>query len=168
MLHIHLFSKPSYALKIFINLQDDIDFVVSTHGHADHLGNNNLFLKATHIVGYSISFKDKWYLHPFDTDTPYSIDGDILEVVPTPGHTLDSVTLRVKIPDMGWIYVAGDLFEREEDLIDPEVWRSAGSDNPDLQILNREKILRIADYIIPGHGPMFKVTSAHREKLSLK
>jgi glyoxylase-like metal-dependent hydrolase (beta-lactamase superfamily II) len=45
---------------------DDIAYVISTHGHSDHTGNNNLFLKAKHIVGYCVSFKDKYYLHPFD------------------------------------------------------------------------------------------------------
>lgn len=44
----------------------DIDYVVSTHGHSDHVGNNHLFLKAKHIVGYSISFTDKYYAHPFN------------------------------------------------------------------------------------------------------
>lgn len=45
---------------------NDIQYVVSTHGHSDHIGNNNLFLQAKHIVGFSVSFEDKYYLHPFD------------------------------------------------------------------------------------------------------
>lgn len=45
---------------------EDINYVVSTHGHSDHTGNNNLFLRAKHIVGFSISFKDTYYTHPFD------------------------------------------------------------------------------------------------------
>ena len=89
-----------------------------------------------------------------------------MQVIPTPGHTLDSVTLRVKTPDLGWVYVVGDLFEKEEDLLDPEIWRSAGSDNPDLQVEHREKVLRHADYIVPGHGPMFKVTQEQKDKLA--
>ena len=32
-----------------------INYVVSTHGHSDHIGNNNLFLDAIHIVGKSVS-----------------------------------------------------------------------------------------------------------------
>ena len=32
-----------------------INYVVSTHGHSDHVGNNNLFLDAVHIVGKSVS-----------------------------------------------------------------------------------------------------------------
>lgn len=45
---------------------DEINFVVSTHGHSDHIGNNNLFLNAKHIVGYCLSFRDQYHLHPFD------------------------------------------------------------------------------------------------------
>ena len=45
---------------------DDINYVVGTHGHSDHIGNNNLFLKAHHIVGFCLSFRDRYYLHPFD------------------------------------------------------------------------------------------------------
>lgn len=46
---------------------DDIDYVVSTHGHSDHLGNNNLFLRAKrHIVGTNISHRNRYYVHDFD------------------------------------------------------------------------------------------------------
>lgn len=80
---------------------------MSTHGHADHLGNNNLFLKATHIVGFSIAFKDKFYLHPFDNGTEYEIDSNLVRVLPTPGHTLDSVSVEVKVG-------AGKRFEMQK------------------------------------------------------
>ncbi len=68
-------------------------------------------------------------------------------------------------PDLSTVYIAGDLFEKEEDLQDPEIWKSAGSDNPELQIKNRNRVLREANFIVPGHGPMFKVTPAHRQNL---
>jgi glyoxylase-like metal-dependent hydrolase (beta-lactamase superfamily II) len=45
----------------------DIHYVVCTHGHSDHIGNNNLFLNAKHIVGFSISCKDLYVIHPFET-----------------------------------------------------------------------------------------------------
>ncbi|XP_067008442.1 metallo-beta-lactamase domain-containing protein 1 isoform X2 [Anabrus simplex] len=99
---------------------DEIDYVVCTHGHSDHIGNNNLFLNAKHIVGFSLSCKDLYYIHPFET---------------------------------------GDLFEREEDIAEPYLWQHvAGSDEPDLQQQNRNKTLELADWIVPGHGPMFRVT----------
>lgn len=58
----------------------------------------------------------------------------------------------------------GDLFEREEDIADPSLWKYiAGSENPESQEKNRNKVLVMADYIIPGHGPMFKVTEHMKE-----
>lgn len=45
----------------------DVHYVVCTHGHSDHTGNNNLFLNAKHIVGFSISCKDLYVIHPFET-----------------------------------------------------------------------------------------------------
>ncbi|XP_038207969.1 metallo-beta-lactamase domain-containing protein 1 isoform X4 [Zerene cesonia] len=83
------------ALKEHQITPDDINFVVSTHGHSDHTGNNNLFLKATHIVGFSISFKDKYYIHPFEKGEEYVIN-DFVKIIPTPGHTLSDVTVLVK------------------------------------------------------------------------
>lgn len=59
----------------------------------------------------------------------------------------------------------GDIFEREEDIEHPEVWRSAGSMNPERQENSRSQIADLANYIVPGHGPMFKVTESMRMKL---
>ena len=36
-------------------LPEEVDFVVGTHGHSDHIGNLNLFPQATFIVCYDIS-----------------------------------------------------------------------------------------------------------------
>lgn len=43
-----------------------IDYAIATHGHSDHLGNLNLFLEATHIVGFTISKNNEFFEHPFD------------------------------------------------------------------------------------------------------
>lgn len=40
---------------------DDIDFVVSTHSHTDHIGCNYLFLNAEHIVGHSVQRGTMFY-----------------------------------------------------------------------------------------------------------
>ncbi|XP_065576248.1 uncharacterized protein LOC136037415 isoform X2 [Artemia franciscana] len=108
---------------------DEVDYVISTHGHSDHIGNNNLFLKAIHIVGYCVSKKDTYWFHPFDS---------------------------------------GDIFEREEDIEDQTIWRSAGSTDPQRQERSRLQLAELADYIIPGHGPMFKVTERMRNILRIQ
>jgi glyoxylase-like metal-dependent hydrolase (beta-lactamase superfamily II) len=53
----------------------DVDYVVCSHGHSDHTGNNNLFLNAKHIVGFSISSKDLYFIHPFETGKFKLING---------------------------------------------------------------------------------------------
>lgn len=136
---------------------DEISFVVSTHGHSDHCGNNNLFLNATHIVGFTISYKNKFYDHGFADGLNYKID-DFVEVMPTPGHMLAHVSVLVKTSDGKTVVVAGDLFENEDDVHNDNIWKDAGSENEAKQLESREKILKIADWIIPGHGKMFPVS----------
>lgn len=150
---------------------DDITHVVCTHGHSDHIGNLNLFLKATHIVGQSISHGTKYFIHSFDK-IPYKIN-DNVEVIATPGHTHSDVSVVVSTERYGKVVIAGDLFERKEDIEDPKLWKEiAGSENPTLQFLNRQLVLDMADYIIPGHGPMFRVTTSmkrlHSSSISKK
>uniref|UniRef100_A0A1B6L610 Metallo-beta-lactamase domain-containing protein 1 n=1 Tax=Graphocephala atropunctata TaxID=36148 RepID=A0A1B6L610_9HEMI len=145
---------------------EDISYVICTHGHSDHIGNNNLFFNAKqHIVGFSINCRDHYSLHPFESGEVYKIDEDV-SVLPTPGHTSEDVTVLVKTRDYGTVAVTGDLFEREEDLSEPSLWREvAGSQFPDKQETNRNKILAVADYIVPGHGPMFKVSQEIKNRL---
>ena len=60
--------------------------------------------------------------------------------------------------DQGIIVIAGDLFEREEDLLNEKLWKDiAGSEAPELQKQHRATVLELADFIIPGHGKMFAV-----------
>lgn len=155
-------SKILQALNECDLSPDDINYVICTHGHSDHVGNNYLFKKAIHIVGFSISQEDRYFLYPdFSNGEEYNISNDI-KVIPTPGHTLQDVNVIVKKDEK--IYaITGDLFENEQDLENEDIWISAGSDNVDLQRKNRIKILKIANFIIPGHGPMFEVPVKYHE-----
>ena len=42
-------------------------------------------------------------------------------------------------------------------LSDDSIWLEAGSQDEQRQRENRARILELSDYIVPGHGPMFKV-----------
>ena len=79
----------------------------------------------------------------------------MFQVFASPGHTLDSVSVKVATED-GVVVVAGDTFEKEEDIEDESIWKLAGSEDEQKQIKSRSEILEIADFIIPGHGPMFR------------
>lgn len=139
----------------------DINYVVSTHGHSDHCGNNNLFLEAVHIMGFTIFHKNFFENFNFETQGHFKID-DYVSVIPTPGHMLAHVSVSVQTVTKETVIIAGDLFENEEDIFNDNIWKSAGSENEKLQQESRKKILGIADYIIPGHGKMFKVTNEMR------
>lgn len=128
---------------------ENINYVICTHGHSDHTGNNNLFPNATLIFGHDISLGDLYTLHDFSKE-PYKI-GDGIEVIATPGHTSQDVSVIVHTDD-GVVAIVGDLFESEDD---EHYWRKF-SRSPDEQEANRRKILELADFIIPGHGGMFK------------
>jgi glyoxylase-like metal-dependent hydrolase (beta-lactamase superfamily II) len=134
----------------------DIDHVVCTHGHSDHVGNIGLFPHATLIVSHDVSSGDLYTSHPFARGEPYVIDDDV-EVIATPGHTGQDVSVVVRTA-AGVHVIAGDLFECEEDLANEDLWR-ASSEDPIRQAESRARILRLADFIVPGHGGMFAVSA---------
>ncbi|XP_059483267.1 metallo-beta-lactamase domain-containing protein 1-like isoform X2 [Neocloeon triangulifer] len=152
-------EKLKRLLKEEVNVEpENIHYVVCTHSHSDHTGGNYLFRNATHIVGTSMNYGERYITSPLDDGKEFLIEPKV-KVVCTPGHTLDSVTVLVEtgIDEKGLVAITGDLFEREADIEFPNLWRElAGSQNPEEQEKNRKKILEIADFIIPGHGPMFQ------------
>lgn len=81
-----------------------------------------------------------------------------VELWSTPGHTSNCCSLVIRnVENLGTVAIVGDLFESENDLINDNIWIEAGSFNQTIQRKNREHMLNIADYIVPGHGEMFKV-----------
>lgn len=160
--------------------QDDIDYVVCSHSHPDHIGNLNLFIKSKlHFVGTSVYTQDTYYLDYFEPIGSY-VFGDATDVIkykdhkldqnmsiqPTAGHTLECISMVVENCDrLGRVALVGDLFEKESDLDDQSVWLGAGSQNPDLQRANRSRIYHEVDYIVPGHGPMFKTDKTRGSKI---
>lgn len=134
----------------------DVDFVQLTHPHTDHALLAAIFVNAKVLNDREIYDNDKQIAHHGripETD---------LEVVSTPGHSNDSCSLVARVNNAVYV-VVGDLFwwmDTEEqktdtksllDHKDPYV-----KDDATLK-QNRQKILKLADYIIPGHGKMFKV-----------
>ncbi|XP_037614585.1 metallo-beta-lactamase domain-containing protein 1 [Sebastes umbrosus] len=130
----------------------DVDVVVGTHGHSDHIGNLSLFPAAVLIVGFDISEGDTYRPNQLGQGQPHSIDEQVT-VVPTPGHTGQDVSVRVTGTSVGTVLVAGDLFEC---CSDEDSWRDL-SMNTAVQEVNRREALRTADVIIPGHGVPFRV-----------
>lgn len=134
----------------------DIDAIFLTHYHPDHFLSIRLF--PTHDIydGEICWSGDKELFHNGNI-----LDMDI-EVIKTPGHSPEHSSLIVKTEDLGVVAVSTDVFWWEdgkqksdtlEDLMnlkDP-----FASDEEALQE-SRKKVLAIADWIIPGHGKIFK------------
>ncbi|KAK9738696.1 Metallo-beta-lactamase superfamily [Popillia japonica] len=129
----------------------DIDYVVCTHGHSDHIGCNYLFQCAMHIVGFCISKNHYYFDFDFSTGKPYFIDQKV-RVIPTPGHTMQDVSVIVST-NKGSYGITGDLFENKDD---EDIWHTLGVDNAELQAKHRNEMLKYVDFIVPGHGPMFE------------
>lgn len=144
---------------------DDITHVVCTHGHSDHIGCNYLFLNAKeHIVARAISNKNVYRV--IEDDNKHLID-DGIYVLPTPGHTLDSISLIVEDNNLSAkaVAVCGDLFEKCDDCFHELIWVGAGSESIDQQKKSRLFIAEMTGVIIPGHGPKFEVTDEIVAKL---
>lgn len=139
----------------------DIKFVVITHGQSDHIGNNNLFPKAKFILDTDVSTGDEYSVHDFHEDAFHIDDG--IWAISTPGHTEHDISVIAETED-GTVAIVGDIFEKEGDWADKS-WE-AWSKKPEEQRKSREKILRVAEYIVPGHGDKFRVPSLTALELS--
>jgi glyoxylase-like metal-dependent hydrolase (beta-lactamase superfamily II) len=137
----------------------DIGFVINTHGHLDHVANNNLFPHATFILGSDVARHGEYWTHAFDRG-PLVIEAtdgsDPIAVIATPGHTDHDLSVLVRTHD-GVVAIVGDLFEYEADETD-DAWRRWTVDAAQQQA-SRDSIRDLADYIVPGHGGIFRVRS---------
>jgi glyoxylase-like metal-dependent hydrolase (beta-lactamase superfamily II) len=132
----------------------DINFVFLTHGHPDHSLLVGIFENAKIVDGL--------YVYQNDVITKHNgiIPSTNLKIIPTPGHKEEHCSLIVKT-EKGVYTVAGDVFwwvenEKQEININKP---DSDPEHMDIQklIASRKKILELSDYIIPGHGKMFKI-----------
>lgn len=123
---------------------NDINTVGLTHSHVDHYKNVALFTKAKVIDYWGCWDGDKW------TRPGLRLSPNVT-IVKTPGHSPDSITYLVKT-GKGLVAICGDVFWKEgRPKNDPYA-----NDKKKLK-QSQAKLLKIADWIIPGHGKMFRV-----------
>lgn len=143
------------ALKKLGLEQSDIDIIVNTHSHSDHCANNRLFPRAT-----KISPKDGEVIAPG------------VRALATPGHSQDSISLVVDsaihppegegiAPATRRVVIAGDAlptlgnFQKK---VPPAVHCDRA-----LAVASMNKIIEMADMVIPGHDRPFSVRSRCQE-----
>jgi len=123
---------------------DDVNIVCITHSHLDHYRNIGVFPKAKTLEYWGLWDKntvENWIEH-FTDD---------IRIIKTPGHNYDSLTLLVKT-DKGVVAVCGDVFWKENF---PK--KDPYASNARQLKKSRKIVLKMADWIIPGHGKMFEV-----------
>ncbi len=127
---------------------NDVNVVCITHSHFDHYRNVGMFPKAKTLEYYGL-----WHENTID-DWPEEFTSNI-KVLHTPGHDATGITLFVTTVD-GIVAICGDVFWRENYPRDPH--DDAFASNPEKLKESREMILKMADWVIPGHGKMYKIS----------
>ncbi len=135
---------------------DVIDYVFLSHCHPDHILLAGIFEKAKFVTFDTNLIYDKDLLLEFDRHEM----GEDIEIVETPGHVLEHLSLIVDTPE-GKVAIAGDVIwwvDGEKQVFDinqKDHTQAKGMNMEDL-IKSRKKILKVADWIIPGHGKIFR------------
>jgi glyoxylase-like metal-dependent hydrolase (beta-lactamase superfamily II) len=136
--------EPLAALGV---VPDAVTHVFLSHHHPDHAMNVALFPKAEVVDFWARYRGDEWLDH----------DGDGYRLSPraqlwlTPGHTEEDATLVVEADDA--TYAMTHLWWRADRTpdVDPLGWDQAAIER------GRERVLAVADIVIPGHGGPFRV-----------
>ncbi len=161
-------------LKRFGIKPEDIDTVFITHWHLDHCGNLSVFKESDILTS-------KTAVERFNLDYEGVRDGkriaDGVRVIYTPGHTIDHASLLIRTENLKYsvrsghggkligigevnIVIAGDAVISPSYYITGKVWKFNSDFYSEEEALRSiERIEEVADYIIPGHGGMFRVRS---------
>jgi len=137
---------------------NDINYIILSHYHPDHFLLAGIFEKAKIIDNDSIySFNGRIEEHNG------IVPGTSIKIIPTPGHQSSHCSVLVNDDKLGKVVIAADVFwwwDNEQKKIDNKSLmkrKDPYAENEEELINSREKVFEIADYIIPGHGRMFKV-----------
>jgi len=137
---------------------DKINYVILTHYHLDHSLLAGIF-KNARIMDNSDIYSWDGKIEAHDGKIP----GTDIEIIRTPGHDMFHCSVLVKTNEFGKVIIAGDVFwweDSQEQKTDKESLmkhKDPYMKNKEKLTNSRKKILELADYIIPGHGEMFKV-----------
>ncbi len=125
----------------------DVTHVFLSHHHPDHTMNVALFPNAEVVDFWARYRDDVWLDH----------DGDGYRLSPhatlwlTPGHSEEDATLVVDANDGTYAFTHLWWLEDRTPEVDPLGWDQAAIER------NRERVLAVADVVVPGHGPSFRV-----------
>jgi|SRR5680860_262262 len=134
---------------------EDIDFVILTHNHLDHTLLAGIFENAKVLTTEEMYKNDKQVEHS------NNVPGTDLKIIQTPGHCNEHCSVVIPVGKETYV-VAGDVFwwiDGEKQFVDVNQIDDAHANEVNMKklIQSRKKLLKIADYIIPGHGKIIRV-----------
>ena len=138
---------PLAALGVSV---DDVTDVILSHHHPDHTMNIALFP--------AVRVHDHWATYENDVWSSRPAEGfevaDGISLMETPGHTPQDITTLVRAGDT--VYAFTHLWWSGAFAADPRATQ------PEPLQPNRDRVLQVADVIVPGHGPSFAAVDAPR------
>ncbi|MFM2160386.1 MAG: hypothetical protein RLY39_917 [Actinomycetota bacterium] len=164
LLELTFENQPAAQLAKLGLTKDDIDFLIITHTHIDHVGNIDRFPGVPIIMGKAerelerpiywrgkkpLEWPEAEYLL-IDSDFDFGKNFTILHV---PGHTPGELSILLTLPNTGSILLTSDAISRESEVSEG----CLDATNPTQAIASAIRILDLAKerdaYVIYGHGP---------------
>ncbi|HEX3788077.1 MAG TPA: N-acyl homoserine lactonase family protein [Pseudonocardiaceae bacterium] len=138
----------------------EIDYVINTHLHFDHAGNNDLLGRATFFVQreqYELAKGDPRFPNQYWNLPALSyelVDGEQelfpgLRVLPTPGHTPGHQSVLLRLPETGAVIICGDAVNCQDNY-DHDSW--SGQADPATARESAHRLLAVAK---AENGTMF-------------
>jgi len=133
-IHLSEDERLDNMLKSIRVSPDDIDFVINTHLHYDHCGNNEMFPNATFIVNeteLAHALSPGWWESAYIRavfDLPHlkyrTVRGEFelipgVKILPTLGHTEGHQSVMIELERTGTLVLAGDSIFLRENLETP-------------------------------------------------
>ncbi len=150
---------------------EEIDIVFLTHGHSDHVLNYPVFSESEIVISREELKRHHSKFRAID-DNEQIADG--VTVLATPGHTrghcsilcetenlrhLTRIETGGRIMGIGKlnVVIAGDAIINSSYFMQDKIWSyNADFFSEEAAQESQRKIQKIADFIIPGHGTIFK------------
>ena len=157
-------NQPDAQLNLLGVKKSELDYVIITHTHIDHVGNIGSFPGTPIIVGADeralpkpIYWRGK---QPLDwPDSEYVLvteDFDLgpgFRVLLVPGHTPGELSIMINLPETGAILLTSDAISRPSEIDEG----CLDSVNPKQALDSAYRILELAEkqkaFVIYGHGP---------------
>jgi len=127
---------------------EQITDAVFSHHHPDHTINAALFPNSRFHDHWATYFNDIWT----DRDAEGFELSESVRLIRTPGHTPEDITTLVGTAD-GVVAFTHVWWNVDGPAVDPYAV------DPDALSISRERVLAVADLVVPGHGAPFVPSS---------